>query len=289
MGRTQMQDAVPIRLGQEFKAYSSVIKRDILRLEKVQEEIRTVNMGGTAIGTGINADQEYLKSIVPALVKVTGIKLNQAEDLIDATQNLDSFAAVSGALKTCAVNLSKIANDLRLMSSGPRTGFGEINLPPKQNGSSIMPGKVNPVIPEVMSQVAFNIIGNDVTITMAAEAGQLELNAFEPVIFYNLFESIETLANGVSTFVENCITGITANKDRCRELVDNSVGIITAICPHVGYQKAAEIAKAAIKSGESVRKITVEQGILKESELDEILDPIAMTEPGIPGKYLIAQ
>ncbi|GLC30807.1 aspartate ammonia-lyase [Clostridium omnivorum] len=288
MGRTQMQDAVPIRLGQEFKAYSTVVKRDIARLTKVTEELMVVNMGGTAIGTGINADEEYLNKIVPALNSVTALDLRQAEDLIDATQNVDCFVAVSSALKTCAVSLSKMSNDLRLMSSGPRTGFEEINLPPKQNGSSIMPGKVNPVIPEVMSQVAFNIIGNDMTITMAAEAGQLELNAFEPVIFYKLFQSIETLANGVNTLVDNCIIGITANEERCKELVDNSVGIITAICPHVGYKKAANIAKAAIKTGEPVRKLLIQEGLLKESDLNEILDPVGMTEPGISAKYLLS-
>jgi aspartate ammonia-lyase len=289
MGRTQMQDAVPIRLGQEFKAYSSVIKRDILRLEKIQEEVRVVNMGGTAVGTGINADEQYLSKIVCNLSNVSEIELRQAEDLIDSTQNLDGFVAVSAAVKTCAVNLSKISNDLRLMSSGPRTGFGEINLPPKQNGSSIMPGKINPVIPEVMSQVAFNIIGNDMTITMAAEAGQLELNAFEPVIFYNLFESIETLGNGVETFVDNCICGITANRERCKNLVENSVGIITAICPHVGYKKAAGVAKTAIKTGESVRELILKQGLLKEAELNDILDTVAMTEPGISGKQMLVK
>lgn len=281
MGRTQMQDAVPIRLGQEFTAYSTVIKRDIERLERVEEELKVVNMGGTAIGTGVNADKKYFQNIVPNLSKVCGLELSQAEDLVGATQNLDGFVAVSGALKTCAVNLSKISNDLRLMSSGPRTGFGEINLPSKQNGSSIMPGKVNPVIPEVMSQVAFNIIGNDMTITMAAEAGQLELNAFEPVIFYNLFQSIETLGRGVNTLVDNCIVGITANKERCKELVENSVGIVTSLCPHVGYKKAASIAKTAIKTGASVRKLILDEGILNEKELNEILDPVAMTEPGI--------
>lgn len=288
MGRTQMQDAVPIRLGQEFNAYSSVIKRDILRIEKSKKELEVVNMGGTAVGTGINADKKYFDLIVPAINSVTNMKLKQAEDLIDATQNVDGFVAVSAAIKTCAVSLSKMSNDLRLMSSGPRTGFEEINLPPKQNGSSIMPGKVNPVIPEVMNQVAFNIIGNDITITMAAESGQLELNAFEPVIFYNLFESIETLAHGVNTLTLNCIEGIIANRERCKSLVDNSVGIITAICPHVGYQRAAKIAKTAIKTGESVRKIILKEGILKESELNKILDPISMTKPGISGKDLIA-
>lgn len=247
MGRTQMQDAVPIRLGQEFKVYSEVIKRDILRLEKTKEELKIVNMGGTAIGTGINADEEYLNKIVPNLSKTSELKLTQAEDLIDSTQNLDVFVDISCAVKACAVNLSKIANDLRLISSGPGTGIGEINFPAKQNGSSIIPGKINPVIPEVVNQIAFNIIGNDITITMAAEAGQLELNAFEPIIFYNLFESIETLTNGVNTFVENCISGITVNRKRCKELVENSVGIITAICPHIGYKKAAIIAKTAIE------------------------------------------
>ena len=253
MGRTQMQDAVPIRLGQEFKAYSVAIMRDIHRMDKAMDEMRTLNMGGTAIGTGINADENYLRRIVPNLSEISGMEFIQAFDLIDATQNLDSFVAVSGAVKACAVTLSKMSNDLRLMSSGPRAGFGEINLPAKQNGSSIMPGKVNPVIPEVVNQVAFNIIGNDMTITMAAEAGQLELNAFEPIIFYCMFQSIDTLGYAVETLVDNCIVGITANEERCRQLVENSVGIITAICPHVGYEKTADIAKKAINSNESVR------------------------------------
>ena len=214
MGRTQMQDAVPIRLGQEFKAYSVAIMRDIHRMDKAMDEMRTLNMGGTAIGTGINADEGYLRRIVPNLTEISGMDFIQAFDLIDSTQNLDPFVAVSGAVKACAVTLSKMSNDLRLMSSGPRTGFGEINLPAKQNGSSIMPGKVNPVIPEVVNQVAFNIIGNDVTITMAAEAGQLELNAFEPIIFYCMFQSIDTLGYAVQTLVDNCIVGITANEER---------------------------------------------------------------------------
>lgn len=287
MGRTQMQDAVPIRLGQEFKAYSAAIMRDICRMDKSMDEMRSLNMGGTAVGTGINADEAYLKRIVPNLSNVSDMEFIQAFDLIDATQNLDSFVSVSGSVKACAVTLSKIANDLRLMSSGPRAGFGEINLPAKQNGSSIMPGKVNPVIPEVVNQVAFYVIGNDVTITMAAEGGQLELNAFEPIIFYCMFQSIDTLAYAVQTFVDNCVTGITANENRCRYLVENSVGIITAICPHVGYQKAAEIAKRAIKTGESVRSLILEENLLSEQELNEILDPVHMTEPGISGKELL--
>lgn len=287
MGRTQMQDAVPIRLGQEFHAYSVAILRDIRRMDKAMDEMRSLNMGGTAVGTGVNADETYLRRIVPNLVEVSDMDFVQAFDLIDATQNLDPFVAVSGAIKACAVTLSKIANDLRLMSSGPRAGFGEINLPAKQNGSSIMPGKVNPVIPEVVNQVAFNIIGNDVTITMAAEAGQLELNAFEPIVFYCMFQSIDTLAYAVQTFVDNCVSGITANETRCRYLVENSVGIITAICPHVGYQKAADIAKKALQTGESVRSLILKENLLAEEELDRILDPVNMTEPGIYGKDLI--
>ena len=287
MGRTQMQDAVPIRLGQEFRAYSIAIMRDIHRMDKAMDEMRSLNMGGTAIGTGINADETYLRRIVPNLSEVSGIEFVQAFDLIDATQNLDPFVAVSGAIKACAVTLSKIANDLRLMSSGPRAGFHEINLPAKQNGSSIMPGKVNPVIAEVVNQVAFNVIGNDVTITMAAEAGQLELNAFEPIVFYCMFQSIDTLEYAVQTFVDNCITGITANETRCRYLVENSVGIITAICPHVGYQKAADIAKKALKTGESVRNLILQEKLMTPEDLNKILDPVQMTEPGISGKELL--
>ena len=280
MGRTQLQDAVPIRLGQEFRAYSVAIMRDIHRMEKAMGEMRTLNLGGTAVGTGLNADEAYLHRIVPILSEVSDIDLAQAYDLIDATQNLDVFVAVSGAVKACAVTLSKIANDLRLMSSGPRAGLAEINLPAKQNGSSIMPGKINPVIPEVVNQVAFNIIGNDVTITMAAEAGQLELNAFEPIVFYCMFQSIDTLAYAVHTFVENCVTGITTNETRCRYLVENSVGIITAICPYVGYQKAADIAKKAIKTGASVRDLILQENLLDKEQMDSLLDPFHMTEPG---------
>ena len=287
IARTQMHDAVPIRLGQEFKAYSVAIMRDIHRMDKAMDEMRTLNMGGTAIGTGINADENYLRRIVPNLSEISGMEFIQAFDLIDATQNLDSFVAVSGAVKACAVTLSKMSNDLRLMSSGPRAGFGEINLPAKQNGSSIMPGKVNPVIPEVVNQVAFNIIGNDMTITMAAEAGQLELNAFEPIIFYCMFQSIDTLGYAVETLVDNCIVGITANEERCRQLVENSVGIITAICPHVGYEKTADIAKKAINSNESVRSLILKENIMDEEELSRILDPIHMTEPGISGKDVL--
>ena len=279
-----------MRLHREFshKAEDSVaVMRDIRRMDKAMEEMCTLNMGGTAIGTGINADEAYLRRIVPNLAEVSNMEFVQAFDLIDATQNLDPFVAVSGAIKACAVTLSKIANDLRLMSSGPKAGFNEINLPVRQNGSSIMPGKVNPVIPEVVNQVAFNIIGNDLTITMAAEAGQLELNAFEPIIFYCMFQSIDTLAYAVRTFVDNCVSGITANEERCRSLVENSIGVITALSPHVGYEKAADISKKALQTGTSVRSIILQEGLLDEEELDHILDPVRMTEPGISGKELL--
>ncbi len=279
MGRTQMQDAVPIRLGQEFRAYGQAVRRDIDRLGRVQEEMRRLNMGGTAVGTGINADGRYLRRIVPNLSKVTGLRLVQAEDLIDATQNADAFVSVSGAVKTCAVNLSKLSNDLRLMSSGPRCGLGEIELPPRQNGSSIMPGKVNPVIPEVVNQVAFQIMGNDLTITMAAEAGQLELNAFEPVILHNLIQSVEILDRAAQALTDHCIAGITANRERCRALVENSVGLITALCPHVGYERASQLAKRAIATGAPVRTLILEEGLADEETLDRILDPCAMTGP----------
>ncbi|MBA5850319.1 aspartate ammonia-lyase [Clostridium sp. cel8] len=278
MGRTQLQDAVPIRLGQSFHAFASMIKRDIYRLNKAKKEMLKLNIGATAIGTSINVSSKYLNNIISNLREVTGFNVYQAEDLIDATQNLDGLVTVSGVLKTCAVNLSKMANDLRLLSSGPKTGIVEINLPAKQNGSSIMPGKINPVIPEVVSQVAFNIIGNDFTITMAAEAGQLELNAFEPVLFYNLFESIETLKNVTNTFIDNCISGITANKERCEYLLNSSVGIATALCPYIGYKEATDIAKEALKTGKQVKEIVLKKGILTSEELGKILDPISMTQ-----------
>lgn len=284
MGRTQLQDAVPVRLGQCFNAYATMVSRDIDRLIKSLDEMKTVKLGATAIGTSINAPLSYVKNIVPTLKTVVNLDLKQARDLIDATQNIDCFVAVSGILKTCVVNLSKMCNDLRLLSSGPKTGIGEINLPAKQNGSSIMPGKINPVIPEVVSQVAFNVIRNDLTITMAAEAGQLELNAFEPILFYNLFESLETLSHAISTLVDNCIIGITANEDHCLELLEESVGIATALCPYIGYKKSAEIAKSSLKTGIPIRKLVLKNSILTKEKLDSILNPATMTNP----KYISA-
>ena len=277
MGRTQLQDAVPMRLGQGFHAYASMISRDIERLEKAKQSVICLNMGATAIGSAINVSPYYLNNIVPMINKVCGTNCRQADDLIDATQNLDGFVEVSGILKSCAVDLSKLCNDLRLLSSGPKTGVAEINLPAMQNGSSIMPGKVNPVIPEVVSQVAFEIIGHDVTITMAAEAGQLELNAFEPVLFYNLFESIETLSGAVASLVDHCITGITANEKHCRELLDSSVGITTALCPYIGYKKSAELARKSLKTGIKIRDLVLEEKLLSPEQLDIILNPMTLT------------
>ena len=277
MGRTQLQDAVPMRLGQSFHAYASVLHRDLLRLENATHTLEMLNMGGTAIGSSINVSPLYLKNICKNLNKITKGNFYPADDLFDATQNLDGFVSVSGVLKTCAVNLSKMCNDLRLISSGPKTGIGEINLPARQNGSSIMPGKINPVIPEVVSQVAFNIIGHDYTITMAAEAGQLELNAFEPVIFYTLFESIETLGHAAQTLTDNCVLGITANEKHCKDLVNASAGIATALCPSIGYAASAALAKESLKTDVPVRELAIAKGYVTTEEADKLLDPYTMT------------
>ncbi len=277
MGRTQLQDAVPMRLGQSFHAYASVLHRDLLRLEDATHALEMLNMGGTAIGSSINVSPLYLKNICKNLNKITKGNFYPADDLFDATQNLDGFVSVSGVLKTCAVNLSKMCNDLRLISSGPKTGIGEINLPARQNGSSIMPGKINPVIPEVVSQVAFNIIGHDYTITMAAEAGQLELNAFEPIIFYTLFESIETLGHAAQTLTDNCILGITANEKHCKDLVNASAGIATALCPSIGYAASATLAKESLKTDVPVRELAIAKGYVTTEEADKLLDPYTMT------------
>ncbi|HJJ45522.1 MAG TPA: lyase family protein, partial [Methanocorpusculum sp.] len=287
MGRTQLQDAVPIRLGQEFHSYGAAIRRGIDRIDKVMDEMRYVNLGGTAVGTGLNANITYFWTVVPELAKISALPLVQEDDTVDGTQNLDPIAAVSSAFKSLAVALSKMSNDLRLMSSGPRCGLQEITLPPMQNGSSIMPGKVNPVIPEVMNQVCFRVIGHDVTITLAAEAGQFELNAFEPIIFHCIFEIISSIDHAAWTFTRNCINGIKANEERCRELVDSSVGVITAICPHVGYKKAAAVAKEAIKTGASVRDLIKKENLLNEDELRRIMDPMSMTTPGIVAEELL--
>lgn len=287
MGRTHLQDAVPIRLGQEFAAYARVLKRDIKRVKATREHLYEVNMGATAVGTGLNADPVYIEKAIGYLGEFTGLPLSGAENLVDGTQNTDCYIEVSAALKICMLNMSKVANDLRMMTSGPRCGFGEINLPARQPGSSIMPGKVNPVMAEVLNQSAFQVVGNDLTISMASEAGQFELNVMEPVIVFNLLQSIKIMTNVFNVFHEHCLSGITANVERLEAYVNNSVGIITAINPHVGYETAAAVAKEAIAANRAVRDIVLERGVLTAEELDTILNPFEMTHPGIAGKELI--
>ncbi|MEC2919538.1 aspartate ammonia-lyase [Bacillus cereus] len=287
MGRTHLQDAVPIRLGQEFEAYSRVLARDIKRIKQSRQHLYEVNMGATAVGTGLNANPTYIEQVVKHLRTFSGFPLVGAEHLVDATQNTDAYTEVSAALKVCMMNMSKIANDLRIMASGPRVGLAEIQLPARQPGSSIMPGKVNPVMAEVINQVAFQVIGNDHTICLASEAGQLELNVMEPVLVFNLIQSISIMNNGFRVFREYCIKGITANEELLKQYVEKSVGIITAVNPHIGYEAASRIAREAIETGKSVRELCLEHGVLTEEELDIILDPFEMTHPEIAGASLL--
>lgn len=287
MGRTHLQDAVPIRLGQEFEAYSRVLARDIKRIKQSRQHLYEVNMGATAVGTGLNADPRYIERVVEHLADISGLSLVGAEHLVDATQNTDSYTEVSAALKVCMMNMSKIANDLRLMASGPRAGLGEISLPARQPGSSIMPGKVNPVMAEVINQVAFQVIGNDHTICLASEAGQLELNVMEPVLVFNLLQSINIMNNAFRAFTDYCLKGIEANEERVKEYVEKSVGIITAVNPHIGYEVAARIAREAILTGQPIRELCLKYDVLSEEELDLILDPYEMTHPGIAGAVLL--
>ncbi len=279
MGRTQLQDAVPMTLGQEFTAFGHTILEDVERLGEAQALIREINMGATAIGTGINAPPGYAEAVRANLSRITGLSLITAPDLVEATADTGAFVQLSGVLKRCAVKLSKICNDLRLLSSGPRAGFGEINLPPMQPGSSIMPGKVNPVIPEVVNQVCFDVIGGDMTVTMAAEAGQLQLNVFEPVIAYRLLGGISALTNACTVLRERCVTGISANPDRMRHFVEQSIGIVTALVPVLGYEVSTEIARDALASGRGVYEIVTERGLLTREQLDHALNPEAMTAP----------
>lgn len=284
MGRTHLQDAVPILLGQEFEAYSRVLGRDVERISNTKEHLYDVNMGATAVGTGLNADPNYIKIVTEKLAQLSGLPLRSAQHLVDATQNTDCYTEVSSALKVCMINMSKIANDIRLMASGPRAGLAEIILPARQPGSSIMPGKINPVMPEVMNQVAFQVIGNDVTISSASEAGQLELNVMEPVLFFNLIQSISIMNNVFKSFTEHCLKGIKANEEKMKEYVEKSIGIITAINPHVGYETASKLAREAFVTGESIRELCIKHGVLTEEQLDQILNPYEMTHPGIAGK-----
>jgi aspartate ammonia-lyase len=279
MGRTQLQDAVPMTLGQEFGAYAVMVSEDVQRVREAQSLVHEVNMGGTAIGTGLNAHPDYARIVTEKLRVSTGIPIVQSENLVEATQDAGAYVQLSGVLKRVAVKLSKICNDLRLLSSGPRAGLNEINLPPMAPGSSIMPGKVNPIIPEVVNQVAYEVIGNDLTVTMAAEAGQLELNVMEPVIAYNLFNSSDMLGRACRTLTQRCIKGITANKEHCREMVEHSIGLVTALNPVIGYEKSTEIAHEALKTGRSVYDIVLEKKYLTKEELDELLLPENMTRP----------
>jgi aspartate ammonia-lyase len=279
MGRTQLQDAVPMTLGQEFTAFAVTIGEDIDRLREAAALVREINMGATAIGTGINTDPRYAALVREKLASVTGLELVTAPDLVEATQDTGAFVQLSGVLKRVAVKLSKICNDLRLLSSGPRTGLNEINLPPMQPGSSIMPGKVNPVIPEVVNQICFQVVGNDLTLTMAAEAGQLQLNVFEPVIAFNLFQSMDMLTRGAVVLRARCVVGITANRERLQQMVHDSIGLVTALVPYIGYEKSSAVAKEALLSGRGVYELVREKGWLSQERLDEILTPEAMTRP----------
>jgi len=279
MGRTQLQDAVPMTLGQEFEAYAATLEEEILRINENAKLFLEVNMGATAIGTGINADPDYSRKVIEYLRDITSLDIVLAGNLVEATQDTGAFIMYSSAVKRLSVKLSKISNDLRLLSSGPRTGLNEINLPPMQPGSSIMPGKVNPVIPEVVNQIAFKVIGNDLTVTLGAEAGQLELNVMEPVIVQSLFESIEMLINGMTVLRYKCVDGITANEERCRELVENSIGIITALNPFLGYETSTSLAKEALQTNRGIYELVLEKNLMSKKELDDILAPEHMIKP----------
>lgn len=287
MGRTHLQDAVPIRLGQEFGAYANVLERDIARIERAAQGLLVVNMGATAVGTGLNATPDYMRGVVQHLNELTGFSLRQADDLVDATQNTDAYMELSAALKVCAVNISKMCNDIRLMASGPRAGLGELNVPPRQPGSSIMPGKVNPVMAEVMNQIAFQVIGNDHTICLACEAGQFELNVMVPVAANNLMHSLKILKNGMDVFYKNLMIDLKANRESCKYYVDNSYGIITALNPHLGYDVASRLVKEAQQTGQGIREIILEKGLLTEEQINVILDPYHMTSPGIAGEEFL--
>jgi len=279
MGRTQLQDAVPMTLGQEFSAYAVMISEDIERIKEAEKLVCEINLGATAIGTGINAHPDYSKLAILNLKKLTDIDFQASPNLVEATQDSGVYVQLSGVLKRVAVKLSKVCNDLRLLSSGPRCGLNEINLPPMAPGSTIMPGKVNPIIPEVVNQIAFCVIGNDVTVTMAAEAGQLELNVMEPIIAFSLFNSLVFLRRGCYTLADRCVKGITANKDRCRRYVENSIGLVTALNPYIGYEKSTEVAHEALLSNRSVYEIVLEKGYMEKNVLDEVLSAENMIKP----------
>lgn len=289
MGRTHLQDAIPVRLGQEFGSHAAVIARDIVRIKRAKQDLFEVNIGATAIGTGLNADVHYMEHAVKNIAEFTGYPFVNTKNLIDGTQNTDVYVQTSSVLKIAMANISKIANDLRLMASGPKAGFSEIRLPERQPGSSIMPGKVNPVMPEVINQIAFQVIGNDATITMASEAGQFELNVMEPVLVHNLLQSIEIMTNGFTVFTKYCIDGIEANEERMLNYVETSIGVVTALAPHLGYERSSQIAREALQSNKSVRDLCLEHGYFTTAQLDAILNPFEMTEPGIAGEKEMAK
>nr|MBP3724113.1 aspartate ammonia-lyase [Campylobacter sp.] len=279
MGRTQLQDAVPMTLGQEFRTFAVMLGEDIERVGEARSLVREINLGGTAIGTGINTHPDYPKVVEKKLQEVTGRPFITAGDLIEATQDTGAYVQISGVLKRVCTKLSKICNDLRLLSSGPRCGLNEINLPKMQPGSSIMPGKVNPVIPEVVNQVCYAVIGNDITVTLACEGGQLQLNVFEPVVAYSLFNSIAMLKRACRTLATKCVDGITANEEICKNFVYNSIGIVTAFNPYIGYENSASIAKEALESGKSVSEIAIKRKLLTQAQINDILRPDKMLNP----------
>ncbi len=283
LGRTELMDALPMMLGQEFGAYAKAIERDRWRVYKVEERLRQINLGGTAIGTGVNASQKYIFMITDTIQELTGLGLARSDYPMDITQNNDVFVEVSGLLKACSTNLLKISNDLRLLSSGPKGGFGEIELPQMQVGSTLMPGKINPVIPEMIGQVAMRVMANDYAITMAASSGQLELNAFMPLIAESLLESLELLDNGVTIFREKCIEGIIPNKDKCQATLEKSAVLATALVHHIGYDQAAYIARKALRDNKTIREVLKEEDVFPDSRINEILNPFEVTKPGIPG------
>ena len=287
MGRTHLQDAVPITLGQEMAAYSSAVCRSRKRIDKSLEDLHVVNLGGTAVGTGLNAEPEYIKQAAAQLSGITGEMFVTARNLVDMTNNTDVFAAVSGSLKSASLVLIKMANDIRLMASGPRCGLNEVKVPPRQPGSSIMPGKVNPVIADVLDQACYQVIGNDLTITMGVENGQFELNVMEPVIAFNLFRSMQYLTNAIHTFVDYLLKDLQADDNRCQDWVEHSVGIVTALLPHIGYERSSLLAREAYRTGKPVRDIILERGYLTQRQIDCILSPQEMTHPGIAGKELL--
>ena len=283
LGRTQLMDALPMMVGQGFGAYAKAIERDRWRIYKVEERLRQINMGGTAIGTGLNATNKFIYMITDTLQDLTKLGLARSDYPMDITQNCDVYVEVSGLLKSCSVNLLKISNDLRLLNSGPKGGFGEITLPEMQAGSTIMPGKVNPVIPEMVAQISMRVIANDGAITMASSMGQLELNAFTPLIAESLLESLELLNKCVIIFKEKCIDGITVNEERCKENLEKSTALVTALIHHIGYDKASSIARKALKEGKTIKDILLLEEILSKEKIEEILNPYELTKPGIPG------